>query len=402
MFVFNSPSPCAMFSWQDKEQERLQNAAVEEESSSSDSDSGSSSESSQVGLQKSKAKPKARQRKPKASDGAEDQPRKKQGGVSKGGDVQADSLPTPAPATSTLSTPALSEKSDKSAVASSSEKGMTTAVLLDKTALSLKSLQATTPWSIWAQSVKPREVEARISKGLELVSKISSKPAEPMLTEAAAQISAEVDRVNRQNEVLQALATASDIQQTLVTEVKQIKEMILASPDQEQCSSFLTDLARKLVEVNFSSSGSVSTLFDFLSLQPNPFYEGFSLSLCTSLLGSSSGSGDFTVTLMQIQQNALNSWMDRFRTTAAQVEGILQSLPESWCIPHIARPGQCKITTSLSRLAKCCTHDFSGLPFELFMYMIDRNSESPEGVPSPQPSKPSEFSCQSQSQSHCH
>ncbi|CAJ1420484.1 unnamed protein product, partial [Effrenium voratum] len=66
--------------------------------------------------------------------------------------------------------------------------------LMDKAQASLAQLQQATAAEMWTQSIKPKEVQGRLDKGLQLASKLESYPKEAQAAALLAKLIAESER----------------------------------------------------------------------------------------------------------------------------------------------------------------------------------------------------------------
>lgn len=299
----------------------------EEDSSSSSSASDSDSSESSFALKKAEKEKK----KPKAKAKAKGQGGKKPV-VPKSEDV--DQVPSGAP---TITSPApLSEKS--SAAASVAEKPVTLEVLMDRANASLLAIKGLTAWTLY-NGAKTKDVDTKIAKCLDIVSKIENRPppADNALVTIAENLTAEMDRVSQQSDLFAKLSVAEDVAQTLRGSSDQILE-IVKGWSQEESSSFLNDLGRKTCDAFLGSSGKDPVFFGFLTTATMDDWDGFSIKMVKELMQEDQDYYEMLVA--QVQQNALNYFMDRLRSVAkteSSAKNLLQSFPKTWYMPELCR-----------------------------------------------------------------
>lgn len=307
--------------------------AAEDEEKGSDSDSSSSSSSpssdSGFGLKKSKAKAKA---KSKGTKGKKAQEPEKQD------DANQSHPPEPgsAPSASTRDMVSDMAASDKSGAPPSvcSEKQLPAAVLLDKAEACKKSLDQVTPWALY-NGMKQKDLDARITKSLDMASKLEARGSDPTLSAAADQLNQVVNKVSQDAELFASLSSPKDLVHTLLSKAEEIR-VILASWTNEQLGTFLNDLARKLCDLLIASSPHQPAFFKFLTVKKLDDWDGLSLRAVKSMEKDGS---DYSQQVAQVQQNGLNYFMDRLRgiTVAEQVLPILKAIPSAWYMPEICR-----------------------------------------------------------------
>ena len=299
----------------------IKQAAEDDKSDSSSSSSSDDDSSSESGFgfkkapRKGKGKPKGKAKKPPAKQvKLEDPPEE----------------PAPTP-----SAPP-SEHTAASSLLAGSEKALSPTHLMDKAAASLKALQQLTPWSLY-QGVKAKELDAKISKSLDMVSKLESAPQDASLTEISEKLTAEVNRVSQQGELFAHLASPSELASVLQSRAKTITEMV-QNWKQEESNSFLIDLCKRIIDLLVSTEGKEPLFFQFVALKGEIPDEGvFTLNNLKSIV---SVEQDALQSIALLQQNAFNYFIDRLRGVPPNIlPAILDVIPKAWYLPELCRTG---------------------------------------------------------------
>ena len=295
---------------QDEMAERLQ--AAEEDSAgdeSSSSSSSNSSKSSNIGLKQGQKPGKGRSAKAKAKrKSLKSQTQKAR---------PEDSAPSEA------TTPEKAEKAEKPIGASA---------VLERSKAGLSSLREATPFSMWSNSIKQKDINMRLSKGLDCSSKCEGFPAEPALTEILPLLTEEVNRVSRQSDILNQLSEGkgADLVESLQKNKRELIDMLAAfKPD--DITSFLNDLGRKLCEHLIASDGTETTFFEFISVKSFK-WSGFGFTSLHEL-----SKEEITPSILQSQQTLVNCFLDRFRSLGANTEAVTKSVPIGWFLPELCR-----------------------------------------------------------------
>lgn len=215
------------------------------EDSSSDSESSSSESSSGFGLnKKAKAKSsKPKPKKPKTQAAAE---------VTEGDDKKNASPATPAPQSMGASTepPASNAFDIASGIATpASSRGggdsKSVGVLMDKATAALSHLKEVTPSAMLNQTIKQRDIDSRVQRAVDMVTKLEARTSESSALEKAAQINTEVNRVSQENELVRAVQSSPET--VLVDNSDALRSMVAGMSGDEHLV-FLTDIAKRLVE----------------------------------------------------------------------------------------------------------------------------------------------------------
>lgn len=294
-------------------EENLRAAAEEEKSDSEESSSSSSSNSSSssgIGLKQGQKAAKAKAKRKSAASASKQKP----------------SQPVPGE-----SEAAKKEQGEKGGKGEKSEKHPSAATVLQKSKAALDSLIEVQSWSVWTNSIKAKDVDMRVNKGLDYASKCEKFPGEPEFAEILAKLNEEVNRVSQESEVLNQLASNKDIPSVLLNRKDDVIAIVLQWKADEM-TSFLNDIGRKLCETMISSNGSVTSFFSFISTAPGE-WTGFGLA---SLMASQKDK-EFTPCIAQSQQSLVNCFLDRFRTMGAGTEAMLKAIPLAWFLPDICR-----------------------------------------------------------------
>ena len=278
---------------QEMEKQNLEDAEKEEESSSSsssDSDSSDKSSTSNIGLKtgkaadakrKAKAAPKKRQKKE-----TEDK-----------GDI---SIEPDTPATTEESQQAISsaeskkpeneqtEKPEKPEKPEGRERKLSDQSLTEKAQSLLKSLEEVQGWQIFSGNVKEKDLNSRVQWGLDIAGKCEERSGNG-LPDLAIALDQEANRVSTIAEFFQKLnalmsgsaSEPANLKEFLLANCRIILEHVLGW-ETEQCTTFLTDLGKKLCEVLFATSGLEMVFFHFISVNKLGSWEGFGLHLLRS------------------------------------------------------------------------------------------------------------------------
>ena len=152
--------------------------------------------------------------------------------------------PSAAPETPAASVPE-SGASTPQVKSETSTNGKALPALIEKAQSALQQLQQVTPGTLWTQTVKGKDLDARIQKGIDLASKLESRTSEANAQELATQINSHVNRLSQESEVVQLLQANPE---PILFDKKEalIKMANGFSPD--ECLVFLTDAAKRLVE----------------------------------------------------------------------------------------------------------------------------------------------------------
>ena len=223
------------------------------ESSDEGSGSDSSSSSSGFALQKAKAKAKAKG--------------KKNTGGAKGAKAKKEKDPIAEPEKSNSERPVPSL--DMSAVdgtatplstarSNASEEGLPQ--IIEKAKTVVLQLQGLNNSDIVRQVVKPKEVDMKIAKAIEVLGKIEPFSADEAVGAICNSLKALADGLSHTQELLQKLQGGdSAVRQNTLTNGKQTIKEMLASLSTDDCLHFLSDIARRLVE---AGQGEFSTSCD--------------------------------------------------------------------------------------------------------------------------------------------
>lgn len=216
---------------QDAVEEAFQKAEAknkaESDSSSSVSSSDSSSESEGFGFcQKKKPKQRAR---PKAKAKPADTP----------------SIAATTPATASAAETAPSAPSTPAPSAVKSERGNQN--LCEKGAAMVDALKQVTTASLWSSPGRAKEIETRLGKCMDLVSRLEARVNDDQSLQLSASLTAEAERVHRLLDTIQLLHETGDWDTELVKSNDQIQE-IFNTFKPEEAVQFVTDIAKKLVE----------------------------------------------------------------------------------------------------------------------------------------------------------
>lgn len=316
-----------------EQEEELLRKAEEEDAASSSSESSESSHSSgsssAVGLHKG-AKAAG---KPKQKAKAKPQQCKKQ-------TPEASAAPTGQETSVAGSLKGGAAKSEKS----TGDAKISTSALLEKSKAALKSLEEVSAWHIWSGSLKGKDIESRLSKGLDLVSKCEARSGDASLASTTDALSKEANRVSQQVDLLQGISSAAqdeDFLEHITRNPEEISQIVVDWGNQE-LSSFLNDVGRRLSDMLVTSEAKVLNFFDYIHLRTSEKdINGFSLSFLKSFaekMEQQATLDELTGTLLQAQQTLLNYFLDRFRSMGnTTTETILQSIPKSWFLPEICR-----------------------------------------------------------------
>lgn len=290
-----------------KDAENAESESDGEESSSSSSSSGSSE--SDIGFKNGKKK-KTVQPKPKRAP-----------------------KPKAAPSVSSA-VPEQSEAAPSEAV--SNESKMSVPALTEKAKTCLKSLEDMTPWVIWSGSIKAKDFDARVNKGLDFALKLEAKS----VTDLATSLTQEVDRCNQQSSLLKSLSSLpSDSEQLLTDNACEIANITLTLASQD-ISSFLTDIGRKLCDQLIASDGQNQTFFKFIVINESEDQKTFGLSYVVQENKKlDEPSTELMPLLFQCQAGLFNYFLDRFRSMGPSTDLIIKAIPTSWFLPDICRPG---------------------------------------------------------------
>eukprot|EP00438_Fugacium_kawagutii_P021310 Skav206981 [mRNA] locus=scaffold1394:74797:77128:- [translate_table: standard] len=297
----------------------LKKAAEDEEassSSSSDSDSSSSSESG-FGLKKGGAKPKAKAKGKKAT-----QKEPKEANTTKEPEVANDATDPPVAST------APSMPSERSVISApgSDKVALTPALLLDRAVACGKALEQFTTWSLY-QGVKQKELDSKISKSLDVVSKLGSLAPDENVTAAMESLNSQANTLSHQAELFSALATPSEFTTTLAGNGAMLADIYKAWKP-EEANAFLMDMSRRTCDVLISTKGVDATFFKFVTLNRQLWSaNGFDLCRVKEIAGSDE---EGMLRIATVQQNALNYFIDRLRSVSDGLEGILGAIPKGW------------------------------------------------------------------------
>lgn len=291
-------------------------AAAEEESSSDESSSSSSSSassSSVIGMKKGqKAKAKAKTRKSAAS-----KPKTSQEAVGKG---EAATKP---------------EKKNEKEKGQKVEKSE---AILEKSKVALANLADVKSWSVWTNSIKAKDIDMRLNKGIDLVSSCEQFPGEPALVEIQGQLNDEINRVNMVCQILNQLANEKDkgIPDLLVNRKDDVTAIVLEWKA-DGVTSFLNDIGRKLCEIMITSNGSITSFFGFISTIPGE-WAGFGMASLMEASGKDKTEDlEIKPCIAQAQQSLVNCFVDRFRTMGASTGAVLKAIPLQLFLPEICQ-----------------------------------------------------------------
>ena len=323
--------------------QKIQEAAEAEagsDSDSSSSSSGSDADSSDHGLKsapskKAKGKAKARPKKA-AKEGKDEVKHEKEDASSMAGHSGTNSR-----------TPVQTQ--------SEAEGGGPGNSLLEKCKALIQSLKNVTPWSIWCRNVKEKDIERGVSKGLDLAGKAESSD-DKATQDIAAELTEEVNRLTRDEALMNALSKADPA--TLVNEKKDILDMC-KTLDAEKLTALLSEVGRQLCGALLNSDGKDVLFWSFLpagEAGENVASEIFNLSYVKENANSGFQVSDQLVlqALLQVQQNAVNHFIDRLRTACS--ESILKSIPACWYMPALCRTDRAQIYPTLSNLSESQAH----------------------------------------------
>lgn len=340
--------------WEEAEKEQ-DSSSESSSSSSSCSDNSSSDFGLKAGEKKSKAKAKAkpRQKKPKQeAEHSEANGQAPSGLPSNSSQAGADSSKPEKPA----------GVPDKLTASALQEKGQS----------SLKSLQEANALAIWS-GLKSKDVDSRINKALDLISKMDNRPGDANLATLSSQLSQEVDRVSSEIAIFQNLSSNSGKSDNidLLLQHGQTIANYVSNWSFEHITSFLTDTGRKLCD-NFTAHVNAqagAAFFFFLSVKKFDKWNGFSLHLLKDIASANNGASEMCVHLAQIQQNLINYFLDRFRSMPAEsVEPVLKGIPLEFSLPQICRTNDrsivhCRVIESFV----CNCHQSLSLSVSSFM-----------------------------------
>ena len=233
-------------------------------------------------------------------------------------------------------TTAPSEKTAVSSAVGVSEKALSPTHLLDKANAFLKGLQQLTPWSLY-QGVKAKELDAKMSRSLDIVSKLENAPHDASLKELSEKLTGEVNRVSQQGELFTSLASPSELASVLQSRAGTIAEMV-QNWKQEESNSFMTDLCKRIIDLLVSSEGKEPLFFQFVALKEEIPKDGtFTLNNLKSII---SVEQDALQNIALFQQNSFNYFIDRLRGVPPNImPAILDVIPKAWYFPELCRTG---------------------------------------------------------------
>ena len=253
-------------------------------------------------------------------------------------------------------TSAKDDKADKSADAAASKPEKTSPSLVEKGQACLDSLKDATPFGIW-HGIKGKELDGRVARAFDTMSKLENRPGDSdpaVVSKLIADLGKQADRVVRDTEVFQGLATPFLCVKTeasppphpcivaLQNHAEYITEVALTWTP-ENLSSFLTDIGRKLcdqIHLQMAESEDTPTFYHFVTINQDPKWTGFSLGFLAGKLPSEDqkAKDETMLQLAQAQQHLINYYLDRFRTLPAHlVAGVIKTIPLTWCLPEICR-----------------------------------------------------------------
>lgn len=220
---------------------------------------------------------------------------------------------------------------------------MSLAALTEKAKACFKSLEDVSAWAIWSNAIKPKDLDARVAKGLDFSSKLEAK-CDASATDLALALTKEVDRCNEQANLLKAFSSLSidNAQQLLTGNAKVIAEIVLAL-GQQDVASFLSDIGRKLCDLLTSSEGAFTLFFQFIVIKDAAEGGLFGFSyLLEENKKMPSPVDELVGFLCQSQTNLVNYFLDRFRAMGSCTEAVIRAIPSTWFLPDICRPkGDC-------------------------------------------------------------
>ena len=296
-----------LFLFQDDMAEKLGNATAEQSDSESSSSSSSSdgSSSSGIGLKRGPA--------------AKPKPKRK-----------AKAAPKPAPEDD--------QKKPQTKEPEKVEKALGPAALLEKAKQCLDSLCQVTSQALWTNSIKEKDVHARIAKGVDCASKCENYPGEPSLAEILEQLNQEVGRVNVQSEVLHELSSQAGAGVVPILEHKKNDLLSIVLPWKvDDIVSLLNDIGRKLCEAFISSDGEDARFFKFVVIAPDSF-DGFGFGFLYQECLKDDSRQAIISGIAQSQLTLVNSFLDRFRSMGPSTEALIRSIPRDLFLPEICRP----------------------------------------------------------------
>ena len=136
-----------------------------------------------------------------------------------------------------------------------------------------EELEQITPAGVWAGALKSKDVDSRISKAMEVATRLQQKVGETSAQSMAADLMNRVEQVHKDVGLVQAVLEQKDSGIEWTTFLQEncdtLKELF-ASFDPDEMVTCITDLARKLVE---DTQPKYQVLYGtFLELQgPNSF-----------------------------------------------------------------------------------------------------------------------------------
>lgn len=208
-------------------------------------------------------------------------------------------------------------------------------------------------WELWTRSIKEKDLEQKLTKALELVSKGEGSP-DRLAQKAAAQLLEQVNRITEAETLLGSLAKADPAcMQTSVDAILRLCQGF----GMEQLTGFLSDIAKQLLSILLSSEGADARFWYWLSVIKDEKCPGFGFNALKEQEGKLDQwkvtKDELHQVLCQVQVGALNNFVDRLRTASTTVS--LHSIPESWFLPALCRQGSltcvtCVLTFSVSDL----------------------------------------------------
>lgn len=124
---------------------------------------------------------------------------------------------------------------------------MSEKALVDKAKAVLAQLDQLHAIDLWTGSVKPKEVETRIAKAVELSSRLEQRVADKEAKELADKLTNASNQASQLFEMVQRLRDCSDWAAALI-DMKDVLANMIAPLSLDQTLGFMTDIAKYLVE----------------------------------------------------------------------------------------------------------------------------------------------------------